>query len=224
MPSASEISTSKAAVIRQLLAKRAQQHRIIKENTEKLAPLEEQFSTRPGKKPKEYHVLKRNILAAENILKGVNETVIDELVMTDAGAASAAASHAEVHVRHAAPAGRSAAARAQDAAEDAAVVAEAAAVATAEEGDDDDVDGDDDGDDLKASLRAEREALCRRVKDARVIPVSRTQFATMSNSGCSASTTTKSMLFAASTSRYAVRYGTWNTMCPSCRNSLNRTA
>ena len=125
----SSASTSKAAAVRQLLAKRATQHRIIKENTKKLKEIEEQYANRTGRKPKEYHALAQRIEAAEKVLKGVHETLVDELVETEVHVR-----HAEVHVRHAAPAGRSAAARAQDAedaaqdAEDAAVLAEAAAI------------------------------------------------------------------------------------------------
>ena len=106
MPSA---STSKAAAVQRLLAKRGTQHRIIKENTKKLKEIEEQYANRAGRKPKEYHALAQRIESAEKVLKGVHETLVDELVETE----EVHVRHAEVHVRHAAPAGRSAAVRAE---------------------------------------------------------------------------------------------------------------
>ena len=105
----SSASTSKAAAVRALLAKRDTQHRIIKENTKKLKEIEEKYANRTGRKPKEYHVLASRIEAAEKVLKGVHETLVDELVETG----EVHVRHAGVHVRHAAPAGRSAAVRAQ---------------------------------------------------------------------------------------------------------------
>ena len=91
----SATSTSKAAVVQQLLAERKKQHRIIKENTKKLKEIEEKYANRTGRKPKEYHVFASRIEAAEKVLKGVHETLVDELVETE----EVHVRHAEVHVR-----------------------------------------------------------------------------------------------------------------------------
>ena len=56
-------------MVKQLLAERKKQHRIIKENSKKLKEIDEKYKNRTGRKPKDYHKLAARIEAAEKVLK-----------------------------------------------------------------------------------------------------------------------------------------------------------